>query len=308
MNYLQIYDDLVNRALKEKRLKLKKDHRDYVYYENHHVVPKCLGGENNNENYVLLTGKEHFIAHKLLVEIYPEEAKLIYSLWMMSIVKLKQRDYRIGSREYSRVRKLHSEIISGKVISEETKLKMSKRMTGKGNHQYGKIGELSPNYGRKQSKECIEKVRKANLGRKCSEETKEKIRQVNIGKLCSEETKIKMNKTWQSKPKVICPYCNKQGGESGMKSWHFEYCLKNPKNINTKNRKQKIVKCPYCWKIGGVSIMKNYHFENCKQNPINKGKDMHKRGKQKLVTCPHCKKEGGNIMYRYHFNNCKLKK
>jgi len=29
--------------------------------------------------------------------------------------------------------------------------------------------------------------------------------------------------------------------------------------------------------------------------------------KQKIITCPFCKKEGGNAMKRWHFNNCKEK-
>jgi hypothetical protein len=29
--------------------------------------------------------------------------------------------------------------------------------------------------------------------------------------------------------------------------------------------------------------------------------------KQKIICCPHCNKEGGTTMYRWHFNNCKLK-
>lgn len=29
--------------------------------------------------------------------------------------------------------------------------------------------------------------------------------------------------------------------------------------------------------------------------------------KQKLLTCPHCKKSGGNVLKRYHFDNCKQK-
>ncbi|MBT6472525.1 MAG: hypothetical protein HOK52_14840 [Candidatus Marinimicrobia bacterium] len=28
---------------------------------------------------------------------------------------------------------------------------------------------------------------------------------------------------------------------------------------------------------------------------------------QEIVQCPHCPKSGGNIMKRYHFDNCKFK-
>jgi group I intron endonuclease len=33
-----------------------------------------------------------------------------------------------------------------------------------------------------------------------------------------------------------------------------------------------------------------------------------KGGTQSKVLCPHCGKEGGNTMFRWHFNNCKNKK
>jgi hypothetical protein len=32
----------------------------------------------------------------------------------------------------------------------------------------------------------------------------------------------------------------------------------------TKGRKQPIVKCPHCDKRGGISLMKRYHFDNCR--------------------------------------------
>ncbi len=69
MNYLQIYSDIIENIKLENRKKLKRDNENYVYYERHHILPKCLGGENDKENLVLLTGKEHFICHKLLVLI-----------------------------------------------------------------------------------------------------------------------------------------------------------------------------------------------------------------------------------------------
>ena len=36
------------------------------YHERHHIIPRCLGGGNEEENLIDLFAKEHFIAHKLL--------------------------------------------------------------------------------------------------------------------------------------------------------------------------------------------------------------------------------------------------
>lgn len=66
MNYKKIYSQLV----------FKRQHTDILTkvkngnIESHHIIPKCIGGKNNNENIVNLTQKEHYFAHLLLVKIY----------------------------------------------------------------------------------------------------------------------------------------------------------------------------------------------------------------------------------------------
>lgn len=84
MNYERIYNHLIEKARAENR-QYNKD----VYYEAHHIIPKCMGGEGqtkdlNHPNIILLTAKEHYIAHRLLFLIHPTNNKLFYALWMMS--------------------------------------------------------------------------------------------------------------------------------------------------------------------------------------------------------------------------------
>ena len=78
MNYQKVYNQIIERA---QRRQLKG------YNEKHHIIPKCIGGTNNKDNIVKLTAREHFLCHLLLVEIYPNEPKLKYALWLMSIGK-----------------------------------------------------------------------------------------------------------------------------------------------------------------------------------------------------------------------------
>ena len=59
MDYQKIYNCLIERAITDNRKKC-----DIVYYEQHHIIPKCLGGTDNTDNLVLLTAREHFIAHR----------------------------------------------------------------------------------------------------------------------------------------------------------------------------------------------------------------------------------------------------
>ena len=70
MDYSKHYDLLIKSRLKlkQERIKLKQEG---VYFEGHHIVPKSLGGEGRSYNYnhpniILLTAREHFVAHWLL--------------------------------------------------------------------------------------------------------------------------------------------------------------------------------------------------------------------------------------------------
>jgi len=76
MNYQFIYDSIIIRA-KNRILDSS------AYYEKHHIVPRCLGGSDSPENLVHLTGREHYIAHQLLVKIHPNNHSLIKAATMM---------------------------------------------------------------------------------------------------------------------------------------------------------------------------------------------------------------------------------
>jgi hypothetical protein len=76
MNYQKIYNDLI-----EKR---KKQPYTKGYSEKHHIIPKSLGGSDDKDNLVLLTAKEHYIAHALLYFIDNDKGErdffFIYSI------------------------------------------------------------------------------------------------------------------------------------------------------------------------------------------------------------------------------------
>ena len=76
MNYLNHYNNLINRA----RIRILDS-----YAESHHILPKCMGGTDDKENLVLLTSEEHYVAHQLLVKIYPNNHKLVNAAVMMCV-------------------------------------------------------------------------------------------------------------------------------------------------------------------------------------------------------------------------------
>ena len=54
------------------------------YVEKHHIIPKCIGGDNSPENLVKLPAKAHYVAHHLLCKAYPDNMKLKYAFSFMS--------------------------------------------------------------------------------------------------------------------------------------------------------------------------------------------------------------------------------
>lgn len=74
MNYKKIYDELINRA---------KNRVLEGYKERHHIIPKCIGGTDEEYNLIDLTPEEHYVAHQLLVKIYPNEQSLVFACLMM---------------------------------------------------------------------------------------------------------------------------------------------------------------------------------------------------------------------------------
>ena len=189
MNYLKIYESIIQKSVLAKRYRVKKDDKNYVYYENHHIIPRCLLGTDKKENLVLLTPKEHYVCHKLLTHIHSNNISLIYAFYMMS--HFKRYKTFISSRDYTYIRNLISStpitdenrnnlklgVKKRKPISEETRKKMSD----------AKKGKISHNKGKHPSKEICEKMKISQIKREpFSEETRKKMsdakKGVEIGK------------------------------------------------------------------------------------------------------------------------------
>lgn len=113
MNYLKIYNNIIENA------KIKNNDINR-YYEIHHIIPKCLGGTDEQTNLIKLSLREHYICHKILCEIYPENKSLAHAYWMMTIMTIgalenfKQNNlYRKDGYEQRRIKSfLNNEIIN----------------------------------------------------------------------------------------------------------------------------------------------------------------------------------------------------
>jgi len=190
MNYQKIYDAIIVNAKKYANFRKNQKKLKLQYFEKHHVIPKCLGGNNLKENLVLLTPKEHFICHKLLCKIFPESGKLKYAYFRMCTYT-KLRDLHVSASSYSEAKNL---------VSEET----SKMFKGKlkSASQIEKIRETNSkqipwNKGKtglqKHSSEVRQRMRDSHSGKIMSAESKEKNKIKHLKENLSNETRMKMS-------------------------------------------------------------------------------------------------------------------
>ena len=125
MNHLKVYNDIILKAKSENRQKLSRNSKKYVYYENHHIIPRCLGGSDENENLILLTPKEHYVCHKLLTYIYKGNLKIAQAFFLMIFYKKKK--IKLSLRDYVYAKELIV-TIPHLEVSEETRKKISKML------------------------------------------------------------------------------------------------------------------------------------------------------------------------------------
>lgn len=270
MNYQKIYNNIIENAKTQNRQK------GTVYYESHHIVPKSLGGSNKKENLVLLTPKEHFICHRLLIEIYKNDHKkylpMLRAFIMLSSKNSHQTKRYVNSKMYEDIKnKMYGEngiltgsnsTFFGKTHSDETREKLSKKKTGSLNPQYNKTpwnkGKTRDTDNRVNEYSLKQKENTYNKHRPpMSQETRKKLSNIakdnNLGKNKSETHVKNISKTIKNLVETDPIYKQR--------------LLENSKKAAdiTRGVPKEKIKCPHCNKVGGKPAMKRFHFENCKE-------------------------------------------
>jgi hypothetical protein len=174
--YTRCYYNIISKA--------KTSSYTTIYTENHHIIPKSLGGDNSKDNLVKLTAREHYICHRLLVKMTTgnDKRKMSYAIWaIINQQNSNQHRHKVNSRTYAVLReehgRIHSLAVTGKVgnnigkkFSSETKRKMSDSAKKRG---------VSP-----QAREALIAARKgkppSNKGKRMSQEQKDKIRATRL--------------------------------------------------------------------------------------------------------------------------------
>lgn len=118
--------------------------------------------------------------------------------------------------------------LKGRKISQETINKIVKKTRGKKRSNKFKkeqserfFGDKNPMYGKKQSREFVENRRK-----KWIEDNPNKNGLSDEHKRKISESKKETPSPFKGVPrkKIVCPHCNKEGGEGLMHRWHFDNC------------------------------------------------------------------------------------
>jgi len=151
----------------------------------------------------------------------------------MSCIKGYKIENLYGTKKANEIKVKQSKSRKGKKLSKKLCKAISERQNGSGNSMYGKgyliSGKNNGMYGRNGDKNPFYN--------KChTKDTKEKI-------------SIKSKNWWNN-------LTDKELSE---------YKLNMSNSLKGKNTgKQRVITCPYCNKTGGISNMKRYHFDNCK--------------------------------------------
>ena len=136
MNYELIY----NRFIDSRK---PRDAGGTVYYEKHHIIPRSLGGSDDNENLIKLTAREHYFTHLLLAKFAGPKMIIALSYFITGNnrygggVKYTPSSRKIG-KIIEEANKARSKILTGRKFSDEHRKNLSKGKKGIPAHNKGK--------------------------------------------------------------------------------------------------------------------------------------------------------------------------
>jgi hypothetical protein len=173
------------------------------YTENHHIIPKSLGGDNSQDNLVALTAREHFICHLLLTKITEGEArnKMLCAVFYLTGRGASKRNNVIkNSKLYQKLKEDHAKAVSKQKKgckqpprSDETKQRLITSKTGKLNPNF-KCEWITPwgvfDSSRSAAKYCPEYVSSVTILNLCQKKNTTPISYLSV---CRSKGWIKKN-------------------------------------------------------------------------------------------------------------------
>ena len=183
------------------------------YKERHHIIPKCIGGTDEEDNLIDLYAREHFEAHKLLMLENYGNYKLANAFSNMAFKKSNTTDRALSPEEYEEARLLYANSLKGVKRPESIKDKLRANAV------------INDNYGMKNknlSKEAKLKISAANSG----DNNPSKLLKSRI-KISNSSKRIVINRGYdeeiQIKEEELNSYIEK--------GWSLGFCKKHKDNM-----------------------------------------------------------------------------
>ena len=236
MDYQKIYNQIIERAQEQHSVRCSQKKAKTTYYENHHIIPKCLGGSNLKSNLVMLSVKEHRVSHACLHFINPSHSGLALAYIKMYYGnRWQHRDTKIPLRLYESARTLAYDTCRNKRLG-----KTYEEIMGPKKAIAKRIQHSKAMTGRRKTEDTILKLKQPKpkgFGKKVSQALK--------GRIYSDDTLLKMRK--QAKE------VNQYGLDGNfIRHWPSKRLAANSLGINSSNlakacRENRILK-GFRWK------------------------------------------------------------
>lgn len=234
MNYLKIYEQLIESA--------RCNTGSGEYKELHHIVPLCIGGSNDNSNKVLLSARQHFIAHWLLYKAY-KTSSLVHAWHSMCRIGRGQEARRINSRYFKYAKEQRAAVLSktkvgsnnhffGKKHTDESRMKMSKKQLElKMWERFTSDHKLKLHASQKKPKT---NEHKQKIGRKGMVNIQNINTHEIIRVLVTDERRLSSDwvnpRRLAPEKKRKCKYCEIVSIPANIKRWHDEKCKQRKYN------------------------------------------------------------------------------
>ena len=260
MNYKLHYEKLIKRAVQRGKID--------EFTESHHILPRCMGGTDDADNLVDLLPREHYIAHLLLVKIYPDVSGLWFAAHMMASTKNKNQ--RMTNRHYDWVRNQFIKRISSAVKDSSARKYGFKSYLDQVEHIWQIYVDERISANRISAKL---KIPSANICRSLNVYLLMNPSYIDLYEEIRYE--IKSNNSKHTRANI-----SKESEERRINATRmFDYSKRDAKlssermgvnNPNFGNRTPKqILTCPHCEFTGGSGSIHRWHFDNCKRLKIN---------------------------------------
>ena len=209
--YTKIYYQIIDKA--------SHRNRQECYYEKHHIIPKSLGGSDDEDNIVYLLPREHYVAHHLLTKMLEGKNKHKMTFALHTFFHFnKHRRLNFTARQYEYHKNEFAKAC--KIRVSHTKSDIYRFKHRKTLEEFvGTISEFGDHSGLTQQE--------VNFLRVASEDETVATRWIkNWGVWVDSLQDWSYNKRMKDRKQtpVICEHCNKRVSPGNYSRWHGKKC------------------------------------------------------------------------------------